>query len=90
MKKRPAALWAFWANQNGPWHQRPYRVRWNEQLMSWWDSTGDGNVSVPGLAHNGTYLSFAAESKAEVELFMSGFNAARRIVAQFTAGVEEK
>ena len=90
MEKRPVKLWAFWANQNGPWYDAPRRVTWSDDLESWWDSDGNADVTRIGLSHSGYYLSYTSESKAEVELFALGFNAARRIVAQFTAGVEEK
>ena len=89
MKKRPDVLWAFWANQNGPFFRKPRRVV-RSDVGLWWDSTGDNSVPGDGLNHSDYYLSYASESKAEVELFALGFNAARRIVAAFTAGLTKE
>ena len=89
MKKRPNKLWAFWANHYGPSDLRPVRVTWDAESEAWWARDCNRYVISEGCCGDdtGRYEVFSSESKADVELFILGFNAARRIMATFTAGL---
>lgn len=80
-------VWAFWANMNGPWWKTPQRVKHNAQIGGWWRSCGNAGVDGMGLSwrEDHGYLTFASHDKAEVEKFIRGFMAARRLVARFAA-----
>lgn len=83
----PDFLWAFCANQFGPWFKTPKRMKREGDM--WWDSTGAAYVNRVGISGHDGYVAFASESKKEVQLFMDGFNAARGIVALFAGSTRK-
>lgn len=86
MDKKEA--WAFWANMNGPWWKTPQRVTHRQDIGGWWRRCGNADVEGMGLRERKDhgYLTFASRDKKEVQRFINGFLAARRLMARFTGG----
>lgn len=82
---KPKEAWAFWANMYGPWYSKPVKVRYNDELGSWWDPSGDGDIEKMGLdTPTLGFVRFADPDKAQVERFIQGFMEARRLMGTFT------
>jgi hypothetical protein len=77
--------WAFFANTYGPWWKTPKRVLKKSQLDGWWTSCGSADVKKMGLHETGGVVCFASRDKKEVQRFIDGFMAARRLVACFVS-----
>ena len=83
-EKQPKELWAFWANHYGPFFQTAQKVKWDEELQSWWHEDGDSEIKKVGLYESdGGYMSFSSENKQEVENFIAGFMACRTLWKRF-------
>ena len=87
-KKKPDKLYAFWANTSGPWYDKPRLVKYNTTLDSWWDTGGNADTSFEGLEAQDGYVAFAHRDKKEVQKFMDGFNACRKLLSPFFTGAK--
>lgn len=89
MKKPPKFLWAFWANMNGPWFIIPQKVTIDRDMFEiyddiiWYDKTGNHDIKKIGLFECDGYLAFAHENKKEVQKFINGFMACRKLLSKF-------
>jgi len=46
--EKPKELWAIAVNLNGPWSDKPVKVKYNSNLESYWDKNGDLHVPIEG------------------------------------------
>lgn len=82
--KQPKELWAFWANRSGPWWATPQKVKRDDKLASYWHKNGNADIRSEGVTEDGDgYLAFAHRDKNEVQKFIDGFMACRRMMAGF-------
>jgi hypothetical protein len=72
MMKMPKIIYANRVNLGGMWGKKPVRMKWDEDTESWWDSTGDFDARQLGLEDSGGCITFASESKEEVEAWTQG------------------
>ena len=81
-KKTPDKIWAIGINLNGPWHNKPVRMTYHDDLDEWYDKSGNCSVSKLGLDDRRSGITtFASEDKKEVEVFIAGALAlAKRVV----------
>ena len=84
--KKPKTVWAFWANMYGPWYKTPqkayledYTLRGEKQ--AWWHKNGDSDITKLGFyeREDGGYTTFSSIDKKQVEHFMLGYNACRKM-----------
>lgn len=80
---KKAEAWAFWANTSGPWSKGPVAIYQTGFQGRWYDSSGDRSVEFIGLEESEGFVCFSSKSKAEVEKFIRGFMACRRIGGRF-------
>lgn len=84
--------WAFYATVYGPLGEKPFRISYSEGTESWWASDCETEVLGLGLVNphgSKTCVTFASQGKKEVQKFVDGFMAARRLMAVFTNGTCE-
>ena len=76
MSKKVA--WGFFANMYGPYKLNPMRITLEDGAHEYWEASG--NFEFPkklGFHSTGDIVRFTSTSKAEVRLFIKGFQAAR-------------
>lgn len=74
-------LWAFWANTNGPWWKSPQKVKRN--ISYYYHKNGNASIEREGLVISSGHLAFADKDKKEVQKFIDGFMACRKLMAGF-------
>ena len=86
--KQPKQLWAFLADKNGPKYKTAQKIIYNEEFGTWWYEDGIyelREIKGAGLTINDFYdfICYASSNKKDVDLFISGFNSCRTILAPF-------
>lgn len=84
--KQPEAMWAFWADAtNGPWWVTPQPVVLGRDGR-WMRSCGKAGVTGRGfIQQDFGFVTFAHQDKREVQKFIDGFMACRRLAGRFFA-----
>jgi hypothetical protein len=79
-KKLPKKVWGIGINLNGPWAAKPFRLIYDYELDEWYDKAGDLGVKKLGVHRHYGVITFASESKHEVEIFIAGMKAASQTI----------
>lgn len=74
-------LWAFWANKHGPWWKTPQKVTFS--FPYYFHKNGDAFIEKPGIIAEDHYIAFADKDKKEVQKFINGFMACRKLLSSF-------
>lgn len=77
-------MWAFWANGYGSWYSEPQRVTLGT-CDEYWRECGNASVKQAGYYERDGYMTFASESKKEVETFMKGYAACESLIRSFVS-----
>ena len=80
---KPKVVWAAEVNLNGLCNRKPVRCTYNEELLSWWDKTGNLEVTSLGMVQRSGYVEFASKSRKEVEIWIEGALAILWVLANF-------
>lgn len=65
-------IWFTGLNLNGLWNKKAIRGFWDEELKSWYDSTGNFDCWKPGLQIKKHIIVFASYDKKDIENFIKG------------------
>ena len=79
-KKLPKKVWGIGINLNGPWATKPFRLTYDDELDEWYDKAGNLSVKKLGVHRHYGIITFASESKHEVEIFIAGIKAASQTI----------
>ena len=72
MKQKPTIIWAAAINLSGPWAYEPIRMKYDPELKSWYDKSGNLSVSKIGLHYQNNITTFSSENERDVGLWLSG------------------
>ena len=79
--KEPQELWAFWANLHGPLWKTPQLVQWD--VTAYYHKNGNASIDKEGVEQRDGYIAFAHRDKSEVQRFIKGFMACRKLLGEF-------
>ena len=74
-KGKKPSVWANGVNLAGIWFQTPRRMFWCGESEAYWDHSGDFDAKKLGQNSEMGVVTFASESKAEVEAWTLGAQA---------------
>ena len=85
MTAKKKSLWANSINLAGLYSKKPTQVFYNEDLEEYYDRGGNYSISGPGMitSESGGVISFASESKEEVEIWTLGAKTAMTMMAEW-------
>ena len=87
MSRKQETLWAFAANMYGPFVLHPVAVEWNGH--EWSNEEDFVCVKKKGLQIKEGYATYLSSDKKEVETFINGFTACRKLLGTFVNDDED-
>jgi len=81
-------IYANAVNLSGLWSPWPIRLKWNGELESYWDDSGDFDVDELGEKDQGGIITFASTSVEEVKQWTNGAKAVMKLIKEWSSNHE--